>query len=249
MSQWSYHIPILGYHRVGAFKGDHVPTVSREAFERQMTCLARRGYRVVGLEDVARALDRRESGDSRGRHPESRREMARRSVAITFDDGYEETHSVAWPLLKRFGFSATVFVTPAEVGWPGFATWEQVRAMAQDGMVIGSHTMHHSYLPLVQPARLPEEIIQSKQVIEAQIQRPVRFISYPVGGFTAEVQTVVREAGYLAACTTNRVSCVKGMDRYALRRIKVTEGDGNLLLFSAKLSGYYDAFRKLKQPS
>ncbi|MBI2495414.1 MAG: hypothetical protein HYW10_02450 [Candidatus Omnitrophica bacterium] len=57
MSRFAYHIPILGYHRVGDLKGDHVPTVSRAAFERQLTWLARRRFRIISLEEVASRLD------------------------------------------------------------------------------------------------------------------------------------------------------------------------------------------------
>jgi len=96
------------------------------------------------LEEVASRLD-------------EGRSLPSRCAVLTFDDGYEETCTVAWPLLKRFGFPAAVFVTPAEVGLPGFATWEQVARMARDGMTIGSHTMHHSYLPVVPSERLPLE--------------------------------------------------------------------------------------------
>jgi len=236
MSRLSYYPPILGYHRVGGFKGDHVPTVSAETFERHLAFLAKGRYRVVGLEEIVASL-------GGGQRP------ARRSVAITFDDGYEETHQVAWPLLKQFGFPATIFVAPAEVGWPGFVTWQQVAAMASDGLVIGCHTMHHSYLPLVGAERLPEELVQSKRVIEERIGRPVTLLSYPVGGFTSQVQFAVQQAGYAAACTTNRTSPHPGIDPYALRRIKVTERDGNTMLFRAKVSGYYDLFRRLKEPA
>ena len=236
MNRWSYHVPILDYHRVGVFKGDHVPTVSAEAFERQLRWIARWRYRVVGLEEIVRGL-------------EQGAPMPRRTTAITFDDGYEETYTIAWPLLKRFGFPAIVFVTPGEVGLPGFATWEQVQAMAQDGMTIGSHTMHHSYLPLLQPDRLPEELIHSKQVLEERIRRPVQFLSYPIGGYTPEAQRVAQQAGYLAACTTNRAASRHTLDRFALRRIKITDRDAQPLLLRAKLSGYYDLFRQLKQPS
>ena len=236
MSRWSYHIPILGYHRVGPFKGDHVPTVSAEAFERQLWWMARWRYRVVGLDEVVAALDRGTS-------------MPRRTTVITFDDGYEETCTVAWPLLKRFGFPATVFVTPGEVGLPGFATWEQIQAMGQEGMTIGSHTMHHSYLPLVPLEQLPEELAGSRQVIEERLRRPVQFLSYPIGGFTPDAQQAARQAGYLAACTTNRAVSQAALDRYALRRIKMTDRDANPLSLRTKLSGYYDLFRQLRQPS
>ena len=237
MRRWSYHIPILGYHRVGNLRADHVPTVSGEAFERQLQFLARSGYRVLNLDDVVAILDRGER-------------LPRRSTVLTFDDGYEETYTVAWPLLKRFGFTATVFVTPAEVGLPGFATWDQVSELSRAGITIGSHTMHHKYLPLVIAERLHEELVESKLVIEERIGHAVHFLSYPVGGFTVEVQDVARRAGYLAACTTNRsLSSTNGIDRFALRRIKVTEYDAKPFLFFAKLSGYYDAFRQLKQPA
>ena len=236
MNRFAYHLPILGYHRVGPLRDDHVPTVTGQAFERQLGFLASRRYHLVSLDDIIGCLDRGEA-------------MPRHSVAITFDDGYEETHTVAWPLLKRFGFPATVFVTPAEVGRPGFANWNQLVEMAKDGIIIGSHTMHHSYLPLVKVDRLPEEVVDSKRVIEERIGQPVHFISYPVGGFTEQAQQVVRQAGYRAACTTNRAFTRAPIDRYALRRVKVTERDAHPLVFWVKLSGYYDLFRALKEPS
>lgn len=232
----AYHIPILGYHRVGPFKGDHVPTVSPETFGRQLTFLARHRYHILTLEEVVQRLERHLP-------------FPRRSVAMTFDDGYEETCTVASPLLRRFGFPATVFVTPTEVGLPGFATWEQLAALAKDGFTIGSHTLHHSYLPLVQEDRLLEEILQSKRIIEERTGQPVRFLSYPVGGFTPQTQAIVKHAGYLAACTTNRTLAGGATDRYALRRVKVTERDANPMCFFAKVSGYYDLFRRLKEPS
>ena len=236
MSQFAYHLPILAYHRVGPLKGDHVPTVSAQAFERQLSFLARHRYRVLSLQEFVNLLDRDEP-------------MPRRSLVMTFDDGYEETHTVAWPLLKRFGFPATVFVTPGEVGRPGFVTWTQIAQMSQDAITIGSHTMHHSYLPLVREDRLTEELVESKRIIEERIGRPVQFIGYPVGGFTPQVQAIVKQAGYLAACTTNRTRSRATLDRYALCRIKVTERDIHPLLFLAKVSGYYDSFRQLKHPS
>ena len=91
--------------------------------------------------------------------------------------------------------------------------------------------------------------MESKRVIEERIGRPVTLFSYPVGGFTPRVQSAVAQAGYLAACTTNRASTHPGIDPYALRRIKITERDGNVMLFWAKVSGYYDLFRRLKEPA
>ncbi len=236
MSRWRYHLPILGYHRVGPFRPDHVPTVSAEAFARQLRWLTRWGYQVVSLDEVVARLERRQP-------------LPRRRTVITFDDGYEETCSIAWPLLKRFGMTATVFVTPNEVGLPGFATWDQLQALARGGITIGSHTLHHCYLPLVEAHRLPDEIAGSKRVLEDRLQQPVQYLSYPVGGFNPRVQALVQEAGYRAACTTNRAEPRNGLDRFALRRIKVNEQDANPVRLLAKLSGYYDLFRRVNAPA
>ncbi|MBI2093631.1 MAG: polysaccharide deacetylase family protein [Candidatus Omnitrophica bacterium] len=236
MSRWGYHIPILAYHRVGALKSDHVPTVSPETFERQLEFLVHHHYRVISLNELSGCLDRSER-------------MPRRSVVITFDDGYEEIPRIAWPLLKHFDLPATLFVTPAEVGLAGFASWEQLTAVAEQGMTIGSHTMHHSYLPLVKEEDLSQELMESKRIIESRIGKAVEFLSYPVGGFTPRVQSMAKQAGYLAACTTNRALSKGAVDRYSLRRIKITERDEHILPFRVKISGYYDAFRQLRQPN
>ena len=175
MSWLSYHLPVLGYHRVGAFHGDHVPTVSPQTFEWQLRFLARHRFQVFSVDAVVGFLDRRAP-------------FPRRSVVITFDDGYEETHQIAWPLLKSFRFPATVFVTPNEVGLPGFAGWGQIQEMFRDGVTIGSHTMNHTYLPLAAEERLHEEIVESKRSLETRLEQPIHYLSYPVGGFTPLVQ-------------------------------------------------------------
>jgi peptidoglycan/xylan/chitin deacetylase (PgdA/CDA1 family) len=207
-----------------------------ESFERQMQYLARGRYQVLSLQQMVEAVDGRVRRPGRG-------------VVITFDDGYADNYTLAWPVLKRYGFPATIFVTVADLGRPGFLTWEQVQEMAASGRIeIGSHTMHHSYLPLVKPERLAEELIEPKRLLEARLGRPAQFISYPVGGFTRETLRIVSQAGYAAGCTTNRAFARNGVDRFALRRVKMTERDAHLVSFFCKVSGYYDLFRSLKQP-
>ena len=166
---------------------------------------------------------------------------------ITFDDGYEETATIVAPLLRAYGLCATVFIAPAEVGRPGFMTWEQITALPRETFVIGSHTMHHTFLPSVPVDRVRQELVESKRVLEERLQQPVRWLSYPIGGYTPQAQQAAREAGYEAACTTNRGLSKRTHDLFALRRIKVTERDRPLSLW-AKLSGYYDFFRRLEPP-
>ena len=220
---------------MGESRPDHVPTVTAEAFEKQIRFLSKSGYRVLSPAQIADRLDRGEP-------------FPKHSTAITFDDGYMETLTVAWPILKRHAFSAAVFVTPAEVGLPGFLTWDDVRILAREGMTVGCHTMTHSYVPLVPEDQLVHEIVDSKQVIEVQLGAGVEFLSYPIGGFTPQAQAIAAKAGYRAAFTTNRLSFSPGVDRFALRRVKITTKDLNPISLRAKLSGYYDLFRQLRRP-
>lgn len=236
MSLNLWTVPILMYHRVGEPKGDHVPTVTPETFERQLRFIARHHYRVWGLGDLVEHMAR---GGRR----------ALKTVVITFDDGYEEISSVAAPLLRRFGFPATVFVTPAEVGLPGFMHWDHLRQLARDGIAVGSHTMQHRYLPLLSHEKVYQELVESKRDLEQNLGAPVDWLSYPVGGFTPDIQAAVKAAGYRAACTTNRGVSKTLHDVLALRRIKMTERDRNPFLLWVKLSGCYDLFRRLERPA
>ena len=225
-------LPILAYHRVGDLKGDHVPTVTPESFEIQLRYLQRRGYQSVDLNALLAPTA-----------------PSRRGVIITFDDGYEGTAAVAAPLLHRYGFRAIVFVTPGEVGTPGFMTWEQIRAIAENGFAIGSHTMHHAYLPLLSREKAHQELAESKHALERHLGRPIDWLSYPVGGYSQDIQTIARSLGYRGACTTNRGISKHDQDLFALRRIKMTDRDRHPVLLWAKLCGYYNAFRRLEQPS
>ena len=233
---YPWTIPVLAYHRIGEPKGDHVPTVSPETFERQLAFLRRHGYRVAEFGEIVDGIARATP-------------LERRTVAITFDDGYEETCSVAAPILHRFGFQATVFVTPTEIGLPGFMTWDQLRAVAKNGIRVGSHTLHHTYLPLASRDQAQRELVESKYLLEQQLGEPVSWLSYPVGGFTPELQAMARAAGYQAACTTNRGVSKTSKDLFAIRRIKMTERDRSPFLLWIKLSGYYDLFRRLERPA
>lgn len=229
-------IPILTYHRVGEAREAHVPTVGRAGFERQMALLARHKYHVIPIEVFVEAL--------RGGRP-----WPRRSAMITFDDGYDDNAVTAAPILKRFGFPSTVFVSPLQMGTAGFMTWDQVRSAQAQGMTIGSHTLHHTYLPPLSEEEARRELTESKRLIEQQIGRPVHWLSYPIGGYTPAIARLAEAAGYRAAFTTNRGVSKNATDRFAVRRIKITDRDAHPLLLTAKLSGWYDHFRSLKPPA
>jgi len=225
-----YKAPILLYHHV-AKRTDPTVTVSPGAFERQIVRLVQGGERVVPFERWVGAF-RGEGG------------IPRRPVIITFDDGYLDTYTEAFPVLRRHRIPATLFIATDWVGRTGYLNWDHLREMAQEGWTIGSHTRSHAYLPDLSRLKWEGEIRGSKEILEEKLQRAVTLFSYPVGGFTEESMAYVQKAGYRAACTTNRGSFLS-FHPYRLTRIKMTEATHPLVLW-AKTSGYYERFKRAK---
>jgi peptidoglycan/xylan/chitin deacetylase (PgdA/CDA1 family) len=149
-------------------------------FSRQMAWLKLMGYHVLGLEQLL--TYRREF-----RLPPSQ------SVVITIDDGYADTHRLAWPILRRYGFAATVFLVTAAIGgtnqWASSAelkgrpllSWPDIKEMLRDGIKFGAHTRTHPVLVASPPTRVQEEVEGSKAELERQLNTSVGVFAYPFG--------------------------------------------------------------------
>ena len=228
-----YTVPILTYHNVSAsYSPLLLNNVTPKSFDHQMKFLYKHGYHVISLHDFVK-------GHRRGLA------FQRNTVVITFDDGYEDSYANAYPILKKFDFSATAFVITDKIGTPGFLTWAQVKEMDDNDFSVEAHTRTHAYLPDLSLEAAREEIVGSKRILEQKLGHKIKHFAYPSGGFTEETQTLVKQAGYKAAFTTNRGRDIFNRDMYALRRIRPKNGDNALVLW-AKLSGYYNLFRKSK---
>ncbi len=191
------------------------------------------GYRVIGL--------RRALGEMAAGIP-----MGRKTVVLTFDDGYQNFHDFALPVLKRFGFPATVFAVAGLLGrnarWladdgrhaPPLMAAKTLRELPSQGISIGSHTLSHPHLTRIDACRQRHEIGQSKAVLERLLGEPIEFFCYPSGDFNDQVVKQVREAGYRAALTCIRGSFSDGDDPLLLPRKAVSYGD-SLLGFIWKL--------------
>ncbi|MBL8013702.1 MAG: polysaccharide deacetylase family protein [Candidatus Omnitrophica bacterium] len=228
-----YTVPILMYHQVQQkrMKGD-LNTVSQKSFDWQMKFLRKHGYQVISVEDLVQGI-------ARGV------QFARNTVVITFDDGYADNYFIAFPALKKYGFPATLFMVSSFVGRPGYLTWSQLMEMHNSRITVASHTRTHQYLPNLNKEQLFDEIVNSKKELEAGLKVPVKFFSYPSGGYSEEIKEMVIQANYEGACATNR-----GYDRFQtstfeLKRIRVNDEDNTVVLW-AKLSGYYNLFREFK---
>ena len=231
---YRYTVPILMYHQFG-YK-ESTLFVTPENFSRQMDYLKRKGYHVISLTELVRGI-------------KSNKKIPHNTVVITMDDGYKDNFTCAYPILKKHDFPATIFIIPGRIEEEkDFMSWQDVKTVLRDKILIGAHTKNHVFLPSIkEKSVLWDEIKGCKNDIENITGNRVYHFCYPLGFFNDEVKRLVEEAGYMSACSTNRGGYRDNKDVYQLNRVKVTNSDMNRpFSFWAKLSGYYNLFRSLK---
>ena len=187
-------VPILMYHYVDAtppLGGPYADglTVRTPDFEAEMKYLADKGYHPVTLEQVYATM----AGLAT---------LPAKPIAITFDDGGLDDYTVAYPILRKHGFVATFFVITGMVGKDGTMSWDQLREMHENGMVLGSHTVKHPDLTTASDARLRTELVDSRAAILKEVGVAPPVLCYPSGAHDARVMSAARAAGYRVAVTT-----------------------------------------------
>lgn len=225
-------IPILAYHSLDPKRFPNKLAVSPELFEKQMLFLKKKTFQVIGLETCAQSQGREGCGEKK--------------VAITFDDGYEDNYRDAFPVLKKLGFAATFFVTPAEIGKQGFMTWEMLKEMAATpGIEIGSHALEHKPLSDIPEKEAWTSLVASKKTLEEKLGREVKAISYPSGSFSEKIVEMARGAGYAYGCAASHVHDRKWLGNpFLLRRIKISDSSRSEFTFALRLSGFYHFFAR-----
>ena len=221
---------VLCYHAVSDTWKDPL-AVSPLALERQVRLLLARGYTAVGATAV---LDNRP-----------------RTFHITFDDAFRSVERVLGAL-ERLAVPCTIFACaglaehgarfpvpelrdrlPPDEDELLTMRWEMLRALAERGVEIGSHTVSHRHLPALDQEDLLAELLDSRERLEERLDRPCRFLAYPYGDHDARVRAAARAANYAAAFTLEPPR--GGHDPLALPRVGVYRRD-SILRFSAKVS-------------
>ena len=228
-------IPILLYHDfrpdnfdITKIEAKKRPYIMRDsAFDAQLKWLHENGYRTVGLD---------------------RSTWTERSVALVFDDGYKSNYQFAYPLLKHYSFMATFFVTVCDAGQPDMMTWDELREMADKGMVIGSHSITHPYLPELPDRGIRFQLEGSKKKLEAELKRAVDYFSSPTGFYNKRVEKMAIEVGYKAACFSRVRLSSQDSDPFALGKIGVKRS-WDIETFKAVVQGKNSAIvpMRLKQ--
>lgn len=202
---------VLMYHRVlppngvpdGLKPGMYVTT---DTFAKHLNYLSSH-HEVVSLDDLHDWLA-------------GQRQFSRIPCAITFDDGWHDNYTQAFPLLRQHQMTATIFVITDQIGTPQMLTWSHVREMEQAGVWFGSHTATHPVLTALDEPAVRDELTRSWTRLQQEVRRPSRWFCYPKGAYNNLALGVAREL-YAAALSTEEGPITRGDDLHHLQRISI----------------------------
>lgn len=226
-------VPILCYY--GFAEDCKSPLcIPAGVFELQMRYLKDNGYRVISLGELLDFLQYRHS-------------LPRRSVVITVDGGYGSAYDIAYPILERYGFTATLFIHTAFVGASKSAiTWDQLREMKADGFEVGSQTL--SYCDLTKRrageddqaymARIKRQLLVSKQIIDRKLEQDTIYLAFPYGSYDQRVLNICDQVGYRIGLSVERGGNPFFADPLALKRNQILKRD--LESFITKVKTFYE---------
>ena len=230
----SSKLPILTYHRVAPVGAENMNRyrVDPAQFEQQLKYLSDSGYYSVSWEGWLNAMF-------------TRKPMEGRPIAITFDDGYLDFYEYAWPLLKKYGFTATVFLVTEMVGktntWDALygetvdlMDWKEIQELSAEGIQFGSHTATHKALTSLSAEQLATEGILSRMKLAKMLGSGTEIIAYPYGDTDPVVAHVMGACGYQVGLTCNPGFAGFGDDSMSLPRVEV-KGSDTLQEFVSKL--------------
>ena len=220
----SLGVRILTYHRVNDETSNYV-TVPVRLFEEQINYLASEGFKTITLTDLLN-----------GQYDE-------RSIVITFDDGFGDNFENAFPILKRYGFQATIFCITNKINKLGYLDLSEIKEMNHAGFSFGSHTNSHLHLASLGREQKWKEITSSKKILEDMLGTEISFFCYPYGEYDQETIDFVWQAGYSGACTNIPGGNGEYIHPCLLRRTEISSSD-TLFDFEKKIAGAFDLLHK-----
>ena len=210
LMQTARGVPVLNYHQVEEKNGNPL-TLWPDQFEAQMAYLADEGYTTITIDEMMDAL---ENGTP----------LPEKPVIITFDDGYADNYEYAYPILKKYGFKATIFLIYDFTNtYPNYLTWDQIEEMKASGLVhFESHTMTHANLAeLTSVDDLRHEIADSHDLLSEKLGYDMHYIAYPGGRVNEEIEEITRAAGYRGGFTVHYGLSTPDEGKYQMDRIPI----------------------------
>jgi peptidoglycan/xylan/chitin deacetylase (PgdA/CDA1 family) len=213
-------VPILCYHRF-ADRCESSLCMTTALFTEQMRYLKENHYRVISMSDLADFLA-------------YRRALPPNAVVINLDDGYRSAYEMAYPILKAYGFTATLFIYTDFIGASANSlTWDQLQKMKADGFEVGSHSVSHCDLTKKREGedndqyieRVRKELVLSKQIIDQKLNQNTTYFAFPYGDYSHRVLSLCEEAGYSLGLSVKRGGNPFFSDPLVLRRDQILRKD------------------------
>lgn len=212
-------VPILTYHYIG--ENPNPEDVARDNlsvkpkdFEDQMNYLAQNGYSPITLDTLYAGLEEKIS-------------LPLKPVVLTFDDGYIDFYTNAFPILSKFNFHAVSFIPTGLINQGYYLNWAQIKEMDSSGLVIfQAHSVSHPNLSSLSDSEILFQIKESKIALESQLDKPVNFFAYPygLGGSDYRVVKALKDVGFIGAVSTIHGNIESEGNIYNLPRIKIPGG-------------------------
>jgi len=205
------HLPVLIYHHIqteDAAKADKQTnlTVYTDIFQKQMQYLKDKGYNTISMNDLVIFFNNGTAVPSK-------------SILLTFDDGYEDFYTDAYPILRNLGFKATMFVPTGLMNNPDYLTWDQIMSM-NGPILFANHTWSHKNVGVSVSAMEYEISTANTQLSDHNLNSPKVF-AYPYGLDTKASETYLSSLGYEAAFTEKSGSTLCKQQRFSLPRIRI----------------------------
>ncbi len=191
----SLQVPILTYHYIAANpnskdKARYALSVAPDKFEAQMIYLAQNGYTPITLDTLYGIFNKQVTAPIK-------------PVVLTFDDGYIDFYTIAFPILRRFNFHAVSFIPTGLMGGGYYMNWNQIKEIASSGLVtFEGHSVTHAHLPALSYSEALKQLVDSKNILQSNTGYPVNFVAYPYGSTNGVVQAAVKQAGYAGGVGT-----------------------------------------------
>jgi peptidoglycan/xylan/chitin deacetylase (PgdA/CDA1 family) len=212
----NYFVPILVFHHLAnpPARANNITLrlhYSPKNFEEILQNLQKNNYQTVFVSEIVAYL-------------ELGKKLPNNWVALSFDDGYEDFYTNAWPLLKKYNAKASLYVITSRNGGD-YLTKEQIKEIDHSQLVeIGSHTVSHPQLSRLSPVEQLKELKESKADLERLLKKDIVSICYPYGSYNLQTEIIAKKVGYKYGLTYNRQSSIKTNDIYEINRIGVWPG-------------------------
>lgn len=203
-------VSVLMYHMIGDIPGNDA-VMTEKNLRMQMQYLKDNGYHPITMQEL---YDYVSKGAA----------LPEKPVCITFDDGYHDSYTIVYPMMKEFNFPWTLFLITDDVGKAyNRMTWEELKEMADSNTVtIANHTLSHPKLHNLSSRKEKENQIEGAQkALKYHLNIDNAWIAYPYGDYDEEVIDICIKAGIKLALTTDAGRVHEGSYPYELKRVYI----------------------------